>query len=133
MSLLTKEDRAYILSHLANAPDSVLADAMLAFNAIRDKIIAVRQMTSEVEGVIGPDYSTDVEVIIPIHPTAPIIEPKNVSPGLPTIGKIGTNTKADILDMLGKGVQPSTTKFGEHLKLLWARGEVKFDGKEYYL
>lgn len=127
MSLLTQGDRAYILSHLANAPDSVLADAMLALNALRDKVIAVRLLTAEPEGTIGPDYSADVE-------EAPVVEERiNRAPGLPTIGKIGSNTKAEILAALNGGNQPSITKFGEHLKLLWARGEVKFDGQEYYL
>lgn len=66
------------------------------------------------------------------------IEPKereNVSPGEPTISKIGTNTKDWIIGQLTVSRSPEHfgTKFEEHLKLLWKRGEVKFDGKEYYL
>lgn len=56
----------------------------------------------------------------------------NVSPGATSIGKIGSNTKELILESLAVNVQPAT-KYVEHLKLLWARGEVKFDGNSYYL
>ena len=56
---------------------------------------------------------------------------KNVSPGLSTITKIGSNTLEQILGMVQDGNQPPE-KYSEHLKLLWARGKVKFDG-EYYL
>lgn len=57
---------------------------------------------------------------------------QNVSPGLSTIGKIGTPTKEYIFEALTQGVQPAA-KYVEHLKLLWSRGEVKFDGVNYYL
>lgn len=57
---------------------------------------------------------------------------KNVSPGTPSIGKIGTNTKEEILKLLQMGVQPPA-KYTEHLKLLWSRHEIKFDGAFYYI
>ena len=56
---------------------------------------------------------------------------KNFSPGVSTITKIGSNTLEQILGMVQDGNQPPE-KYSEHLKLLWARGKVKFDG-EYYL
>lgn len=64
-----------------------------------------------------------------------IPEPRpNINPGEPTIGKIGEATKAVILDELGtKNIQPLQPKYTEHLKLLWKRGLIKYDGKEYYL
>ena len=58
---------------------------------------------------------------------------KNVSPGEPSIGKIGGTTKDSILRTLKEGLHPVAPKFEEHLKLLWKRGEVKFDGTEYWL
>lgn len=62
-----------------------------------------------------------------------VSEPRtNVSPGLPTIGKIGTATKEYIFEALKQDVQPGA-KYAEHMKLLWARNEVKFDGVNYYL
>lgn len=61
------------------------------------------------------------------------VEPrKNINPGVPAITKIGNNTLEVVLGMLKDGHQPPE-KYSEHLKLLWTRGKVKFDGKEYWL
>lgn len=56
----------------------------------------------------------------------------NKNPGTPSIGKIGGATKGLLFAELEAGRQP-TEKFVEHMKLLWSRGEVKFDGDNYYL
>ena len=55
----------------------------------------------------------------------------NVSPGEPTIGKMGKDTATSLLQHLD-AKQPDK-KWVEHMKLLWKRGEVCFDGTEYYL
>lgn len=60
------------------------------------------------------------------------VERKNINPGLSTIGKIGSTTKAELLHILSCGAQP-TAKFDAHMKLLWARGEVKWDGEVWYV
>jgi hypothetical protein len=61
----------------------------------------------------------------------------NISPGEPAIGKIGGATREYLLNELKAGDRTTEYKdfhkFKEHLKLLWSRGEVKFDGDEYYL
>ena len=57
---------------------------------------------------------------------------KNVNPGEPSITKIGSGAKETIIHALNTGT-PLGDRYTEHLKLLWARGEIKFDGKEYYL
>ena len=119
MALLTEADRAYIIEQMKLAPDSVLADAMLAFNSLRDKIIDVRTLVLNAAPVLKP------------KPEAIELRP-NVDPGVSLISKIGGPTKALILEELAEGIQPGP-KFSEHMKLLWTRGEVKFDGKEYYL
>lgn len=62
------------------------------------------------------------------HPTTR----PNVSPGEPSISKMGAATNAEITKLLNAG-KDVPAKFTEHLKLLWKRGEVKYDGKEYYL
>lgn len=59
-------------------------------------------------------------------------ERKNINPGMPAITKIGSNTEGALFGVLRAGGQPEA-KYSEHLKLLWSRGKVKFDGKEYYL
>ena len=62
---------------------------------------------------------------------AKVEERKNFSPGVSMITKIGTNTEGALFGVLRAGGQPEA-KYAEHMKLLWARGKVKFDG-EYYL
>lgn len=60
----------------------------------------------------------------------------NVSPGEPSIGKIGGETKARLLgSMQDHDMSPDFNggKFLEHLKLLWKRGEIKFDGTVFYV
>lgn len=57
---------------------------------------------------------------------------ENISPGDPAITKMGNATKEEILTYLRRGAQPAE-KYSEHLKLMWARGEVKYDGTIYYL
>ena len=80
----------------------------------------------------------DSKELVGVKPAAEDLPPrKNVSPGEPSITKIGEKARAYLLNELKAG--PRTTeyadfhKYDEHLKLLWKRGEVKFDGKEYYL
>ncbi len=62
----------------------------------------------------------------------PAAERKNISPGTPSITKIGSGAKETIIHALNTGT-PLGDRYTEHLKLLWARGEIKFDGTEYYL
>ena len=61
----------------------------------------------------------------------------NNTPGAPAIGKIGGATKILIFEILASGKQPDMKKYSEHCKLLWERGEIKFDDRagmmEYYL
>ena len=69
----------------------------------------------------------------PVAPPPAEATPKtNVSPGASAITKIGSGTKADLLTDLHNG-STIHSKWDEHLKLLWSRGEVKFDGEEWYL
>lgn len=60
-------------------------------------------------------------------------ERKNISPGPSSITKIGSNTLEQILGMVQDGHQPPRPKYDEHLKLLWSRSKVKYDGENYYL
>ena len=74
------------------------------------------------------------EELVGVKPAAEDIQPrKNINPGDPTITKIGSGTKDLILDALRQGQQMPRPKYDEHLKLLWKRGEVRFDGEEYYV
>lgn len=61
------------------------------------------------------------------------VEPrKNISPGEPSITKIGTNTEGALFGVLRAGGQPEA-KYAEHMKLLWKRDKVKFDGEKFYV
>ena len=57
---------------------------------------------------------------------------KNISPGTSSITKIGMNTEGALFGVLRAGGQPEA-KYAEHLKLLWKRGKVKFDGEQFYV
>lgn len=62
--------------------------------------------------------------------------PQNINPGPSGISKIGTSTKEWIIGELRQSSQPGDhfgTKYEDHLKLLWARHEIKFDGALYYI
>lgn len=119
MSLLTHADREYILSQLKLAPDHILADAMMAFNAVRDKIVAVRKM---------------VEIdTTPVNPAPEVVaERPNVDPGKPNVIRIGGSNRSMLLDRISNGSQPPV-EFTEHCKLLWSRGEIRFDGESWYV
>ena len=129
MPLLSEQDRQYILEQLRAAPDSVLVDAMLALNAIRIKTVEVRKFTNVSVSGSAPVIQAAIEKAA--EPTKEVVR-KNVSPGPAAIGKIGSNTKDVIFEFLRDDKQPPA-KYNDHLKLLWSRGEVKYDGKEWYL
>ncbi|NJO01153.1 MAG: LLM class flavin-dependent oxidoreductase [Bacteroidia bacterium] len=56
----------------------------------------------------------------------------NVNPGTSAITKIGVKTKEEIFYAIKHDHTP-LARFEEHYKLLWARGEIKYDGQKYYL
>lgn len=64
----------------------------------------------------------------------PIKERANVSPGESSITKMGANMKRAMLAGVGSGsfTDNYTGKSLKYLQLLWKRGEVKFDGKDFY-
>ena len=84
MQLLTPTDRAFVLKQLELAPDEILADAMLAFNAVRDKIVKVRTLANPV---------TPVPTEEPPAPLEPDTARDNVSPGVPVTSKVLISTK----------------------------------------
>lgn len=76
--------------------------------------------------------STPPQEVAAVQPDRQAARP-NVNPGEPSISKIGTNTKEELLNSVRVGIPMNPHKYSEHMKLLWKRGEVKYDGKEYYL
>ena len=77
-------------------------------------------------------HACSKQYVEPEEIAKPTVERKNVSPGEPSITKIGSATKETIVHALNTDT-PLGDRYHDHLKLLWKRGEIKFDGKEYYL
>lgn len=145
MNILNEQERGALLRSLTDAPDEVLIDAV---RQSKDWRVNIKNSFKEVQGFVGmkvveitpPKYSmsesgagdsdkkVDTDTKEVSHPTRP-----NMSPGTSAIGKIGGKTKEEIIRVLKMGHQPNHNKYGEHCKLLWSRGELCFDGKEYYL
>lgn len=139
MPLLSDSDRQYVLEQLRAAPDSVLIDAMLALNVIRTKTIEVRKIAegpaaldNAVKSMLKTAEAGLAAAETMLEEVKAKTERPNVPPGKPSITKIGGNTKDVIFEFLRDDKQPPA-KYNDHLKLLWSRGEVKYDGKEWYL
>lgn len=143
MQLLTTIEREALLRALQDAPDEILIDAVRQrkdwMKQIRSSFDEVRNFVGmrTTEGVppkLSPARSTHVGDSTPVV-AEPVAQASraNKSPGAPSIGKIGTKTVDQLTSMLKEGMQPNHDKFGEHLKLMWSRKLVKYDGTSYYL
>jgi len=149
MNILSEDERAALLRSLSEAPDEVLIDAV---RQRKDWMKGIKSSFDEVRSFVGmkvtesskpplnsgresskgiADKKVDNDTDLPpvSHPTTR----PDKSPGRSSITKIGTTTKNQLLSMLKQGMQPAHNKFGEHLKLLHNRGEVRYDGEQYYI
>lgn len=125
--LITDNDREFILNALAGASDEVLVRAYQDWDAQRTAALQVRASVGS--KISSPQTNTEPQTSS--EDVAPAPRP-NVSPGASSISKIGGATKDELFGMLARGTQPPA-KYSEHLKLLWSRGEVNFDGKDWYV
>lgn len=141
MQILSEQERSALLSCLQDAPDEILVDAV---RQKKDWMKTIRSSFDEVRAMVGmwvdspprgkPPYMANPPEVKPLAPEPEAPEPrKDVSPGKSMITRIGANTEAELLGVLKTGRQPNHDRYGEHLKLLYARGKVKYDGKEYYV
>lgn len=149
MNILSQLEREALIKSLSDAPDEILIDAV---RQRKEWMSGIKSSFKEVQGFIGmrvietptakysgseigtKDSSKKVDNDSETsgrdsHPTTRI----NKSPGPSAISKLGSKTKDELIAVLKAGSQPNHDKWGEHLKLLWSRGEVKFDGAAYYL
>lgn len=134
MEILTNEERAKLLARLQDADDDILIKAVAE---LKERYSNVRADFGDIRGFIGAKAPVPPPTLMPAQAADPAPAPppagrENISPGDPAITKIGSNTKAELLALLHRKTQPGP-KFAEHLKLLWARGEVKYDGAIYYV
>lgn len=129
MRLITDNDRSYILAQLTNASDEVLVRAYQDWDAQRLAALEVRASIGS--SAAQPKQQAHVEQQAQ-HAEPEPRQRTNASPGPSSITRIGGTTKDELLRMLEHGAQPPA-KYNEHLKLLWERGEVRFDGEEWYV
>lgn len=138
MNILSEPEREALLKSLTDAPDEVLIDAV---RQRKDWMKSIKSSFDEVRSFVGmkvteggkPPPPVIVHVKVAEDGSVRVPDRTNKSPGASAIGKIGTKTKEELIAVLKAGRQPNHDKFGDHLKLLWQRGEVKFDGKEFFL
>jgi len=139
MQILSTIEREALLKTLSNAPDEVLLDAVYR---VKERHLNIQKDMKEVNSFVGlrvveapaPRFAASAPPPPPVNSASPASEAaprKDVSPGPSSIGKIGTKTKDMLFEVLKTGAQPEK-KWNEHMKLLWQRHEVKFDGG-YYL
>ena len=92
---------------------------------------------SAVAAIGKEPHACSKQYIEPAEVAAPqSVTRENKSPGAPTTTKIGSAAKEYILEALAlsdKTLEEIGPRYSEHLKLLWSRREVKFDGTRYYL
>ncbi len=138
MQILSDIEREALIKTLSNAPDEIILDAV---HRVKEWRTNIQRDMKEVQGFVGlrvieaPAPRLAASAPPPPVNSVPLASEaaprKDISPGPSSIGKIGTKTKEALFEVLKTGVQPDK-KWDEHMKLLWQRHEVKFDG-EYYL
>lgn len=134
MNFLSNDQRTRAIKLLVDAPDEIILSAMVDLRRYRHLEEGTKNNFSEVVDDLQERRTHDEPVAVDQRGTAIVVEEvrKNVSPGTPSITKIGAIAKDYILEALKLNVQPPP-RYSEHLKLLWSRGEIKFDGESYYL
>ena len=135
---LTDRQRDVLLNELKEtAPDVIIVSAVRQSRFYHEHVKELEQVPygrelykvpSRAETTLEPGLGQPVEKELGPFPVAR----GNVDPGKPSIGKIGSTTKEELLRTLQQEKIPHA-KYSEHLKLLWSRGEIKFDGERYYV
>ena len=140
MNLLSLEKREALLRSLKEAPDEILMDAVRQYKDWRkhvDDAFKEVQAFVGMKAVEGSAFKPQAAIPTQVPPPPPEKQSaaprKDINPGKSTITKIGSETKTKLISMMKEGMQPSHDKFGEHLKLLHNRGEIKYDGATYYI
>lgn len=135
---LTDQQRDVLLNELKEtAPDVMIVSAVRQSRFYHEHVKELEQVPynrklykipSRTETTPEPGLGQPVEKDLGPFP----VVRGNVDPGKPSISKIGSATKEELLRTLQQEKIPHV-KYSEHLKLLWSRGEIKFDGERYYV
>jgi hypothetical protein len=129
----TDTNRDHMLAYIEAMSSD--ADLLKLCSILRRSLVEDQVTRGVLDTFRSPNVDTKPEQPIDAHSSGSNFdkpERNDIFPGKPTITKIGTETKAALLHNLGFGTQPAA-KFTEHLKLLWSRGEVKWDGEVWYV
>ena len=129
---LTSAQRSTMIKELRDwAPDAVLVAAVrqsrFHYMWLKDLELPAPDAAPAKE---TNDPALGREIVMEFGPF-PVVR-GNVDPGTSSITKIGSKTKDELLRTLAQEKIPAA-KYSEHLKLLWSRGEIKFDGEKYYV
>jgi hypothetical protein len=138
MKLLTQTQREKSLTLLAKAPDEILLSAIVDlrkhWHLHQGTLANYEVVMKELEGAehAANGQAATAQEPKPTQETEPPEERVNQSPGMPSVRRINSNTHHEIMDALKNG-KPLKLRYVEACKLLWARGEIKYDGQEFYL
>jgi len=119
---MTRDQMLDFVSTMSSDDDLLKLCSILRRNLVEDRL--TREMLATFE---KPTHAPPL-----IDLTTSKVERKNINPGPSSITKIGLTTKSELLHNLSFGTQP-IAKYKEHMKLLWARDEVKWDGEVWYV
>lgn len=138
MQVLKPEDREALLEFLKeNASDAVLVTAVADAKSEREHIRNQFLSLTKYMGVRGGSISEALapKPVVSVETSAPSAV---VSGGVPSppgepCAKIGSNTRADLLARCRNPMLPEVIgrKYYPHLKLLWNRGEMTWNGTHY--
>lgn len=137
MQVLKPEDRNALLEFLReNASDSVLVTAVADAKSEREHIRNQFLSLTKYMGVRGGSVAEGLveKPLVTLFPakTEVTVEEITPPPGEPCT-KIGSNTRADLLARCRTPMLPEVIgrAYYPHLKLLWKRGEITWNGSHY--
>ena len=106
---------------------SFQCDTVEEARAVVDAVAAIGKEPTKTSRVID-----DVEKVLAVSDddSKPAARP-NINPGESKMKRLSGQAYNFVIVQLGLGKQPEG--YAEHLKLLWTRGEVKFDGSNWYI
>lgn len=137
MQVLKPEDREALLEFLKeNASDSVLVTAVADAKSEREHIRNQFLSLTKYMGVRGGSVAEGLapKSAVTLYPAECEVTVKEIPapPGEPCT-KIGSNTRADLLARCRTPMLPEVIgrNYYPHLKLLWKRGEMTWNGTHY--
>jgi len=129
----TDTNRDHMLAYIEAMSSD--ADLLKLCSILRRSLVEDQVTRGVLDTFRSPNVDTKPEQPIDAHSSGSNFdkpERNDIFPGKPTITKIGSTTREEIHNCLKDDI-PIALKYIEHMKLLWARGKVKWDGERYYV